>query len=377
MKKVLFVATVVKTHIRQFHIPYLKMLKQMGWETAVAARNDYENPADCVIPYCDHYFNVCFERNPVNPSNMKAYADLKRIIDEGQYDVVHCHTPVGAMLTRLAARDARKHGTRVFYTAHGFHFYKGAPAVNWLLYYPVERLLAHDTDVLITINREDYQRAKKFDADKVCYVPGVGIDLMKFRATDAMRHDCRSRVSDELGIPKDATILLSVGEVNKNKNHHSVINALERLHNRNIYYVICGRGPLSDAHQALAKQLGVNDQVVLTGYCNDVADFYMAADVFVFPSLREGLPVAVMEAMACGLPVICSPIRGNVDLVEDGKSGLLVDPTPEKLSDAIEKLCSDSQLRHQLGMAAQERSRRFDLNSVKEEIRLLYEEVTP
>ena len=182
MKKVLFVATVVKTHIMEFHIPYLKMFKEMGWETAVAARNDYENPADCVIPYCDTYYNVPFERNPLKPGNLKAYKELKHIIDEGEYDIIHCHTPVGAMLTRLAAKQARKQGTKVFYTAHGFHFYKGAPVINWILYYPVEKWLSRYTDVLITINKEDYERAKTFKAGKVCYVPGVGIDLKKFNA---------------------------------------------------------------------------------------------------------------------------------------------------------------------------------------------------
>ena len=155
MKKVLYVATVVKNHIMEFHIPYLKMLKEMGWETAVAARNDYENPSECVIPFCDIYYDIPFERNPFRLGNIKAYKELKMVIDEGNYDIIHCHTPVGALLTRLAAENARKRGTKVFYTAHGFHFYKGAPLINWLLFYPAERLLAHMTDVLITINKED------------------------------------------------------------------------------------------------------------------------------------------------------------------------------------------------------------------------------
>lgn len=177
MKKVLFVATVVKTHIMEFHIPYLKMFKEMGWETAVAAKNDYEVPEDCVIPYCDTYYNIQFERNPMALGNIKAYKCLKKVIDEGEYDIIHCHTPVGAMMTRLAAKQARKKGTKVLYTAHGFHFFKGASAVNWLVYYPVEKWLSRYTDVLITINKEDYARAQTFKAGKVCYVPGVGIIL--------------------------------------------------------------------------------------------------------------------------------------------------------------------------------------------------------
>lgn len=326
MKKVLFVATVVKTHIMEFHIPYLKMFKEMGWETAVAARNDYENPADCVIPYCDTYYNVPFERNPLKPGNLRAYKELKRVIDEGEYDIIHCHTPVGAMLTRLAAKQARKQGTKVFYTAHGFHFYKGAPAINWILYYPVEKWLSRYTDVLITINKEDYERAKTFNAGKVCYAPGVGIDLKKFQTNPIIRNEKRRWLCHEYDIPSSATVLLSVGEVNKNKNHRVVIEALGQLKRKDIYYVICGRGPLLDEYKELSRQYKIEEQVILTGYRTDVADFYKAADVFVFPSIREGLPVAVMEAMASGLPVITTRIRGSSDLVTEGENGLLVQP---------------------------------------------------
>lgn len=326
MKKVLFVATVVKTHIMEFHIPYLKMFKEMGWETAVAARNDYENPADCIIPYCDSYYNVPFERNPLKPGNLKAYKELKHIIDEGEYDIIHCHTPVGAMLTRLAAKQARKRGTKVFYTAHGFHFYTGAPAINWILYYPVEKWLSRYTDVLITINKEDFERAKTFKAGKVCYVPGVGIDLKKFQTNPIIRNEKRRWLCHEYDIPSSATVLLSVGEVNKNKNHRVVIEALGRLNRKDIYYVICGRGPLLDEYKELSRKYKIEEQVILTGYRTDVADFYKAADVFVFPSFREGLPVAVMEAMASGLPVITTRIRGSSDLVTEGENGLLVQP---------------------------------------------------
>ena len=225
MKKVLFVATVVKTHIMEFHIPYLKMFKEMDWETAVAARNDYENPADCVIPYCDTYYNIPFARNPLKPGNLKAYTDLKKVIDEGGYDIIHCHTPVGAMLTRLAAKQARKNGTKVFYTAHGFHFYKGAPVINWLLYYPVEKWLSRYTDVLITINKEDYERAKTFKAGRVCYVPGVGIDLKKFNVGYVDKEQKRK----EIGVASDDFVLLSVGELIPRKNHEVVIRAMSVL----------------------------------------------------------------------------------------------------------------------------------------------------
>lgn len=372
MKKVLFVATVVKTHIMEFHIPYLKMFKEMGWETAVAARNDYENPDDCVIPYCDTYYNIPFERNPLKSGNLKAYKELKHIIDEGEYDIIHCHTPVGAMLTRLAAKQARKQGTKVFYTAHGFHFYKGAPAINWILYYPVEKWLSRYTDVLITINKEDYERAKTFKAGKVCYVPGVGIDLKKFNVGYVNKEQKRK----EIGVSADDFVLLSVGELIPRKNHEVVIRALSVLKQldklNHIEYVICGRGAYETDLKKLAEGLDVADHVHFLGYRNDISEICNCADLFVFMSHQEGLPVALMEAMACGLPAVCSNIRGNTDLIEDGVTGLLANNIPEEVAESISEMKSDTALRNRVASAALQKIKQFDLSSVEDEMSKIY-----
>ena len=372
MKKVLFVATVVKTHIMEFHIPYLKMFKEMGWETAVAARNDYENPADCVIPYCDTYYNIPFERNPLKPGNLKAYKELKHIIDEGEYDIIHCHTPVGAMLTRLAAKQARKQGTKVFYTAHGFHFYKGAPAINWILYYPVEKWLSRYTDILITINKEDYERAKTFKAGKVCYVPGVGIDLKKFNVGYVNKEQKRR----EIGVSANDFVLLSVGELIPRKNHEVVIRALSVLKQldklNHIEYVICGRGAYETDLRKLAEGLDVADHVHFLGYRNDISEICNCADLFVFMSHQEGLPVTLMEAMACGLPAVCSNIRGNTDLIEDGVTGLLANNTPEEVAESISEMKSDTALRNRVASAALQKIKQFDLSSVEDEMSKIY-----
>ena len=370
MPKVLYVATVVKTHIMEFHIPYLKMLKEMGWETAVAARNDYDDPADCVIPYCDTFYDIPFERNPFNPGNIKAYKMLKTVIDQGHYDIIHCHTPVGAMLARLAAKDSRKKGAKVFYTAHGFHFYKGAPLINWLAYYPVEKWLARKTDVLITITHEDYERAKKkFKAGRVEYVPGVGVDLNRFKKGDPEK---ASVLRSELGIPKDATVLLSVGEVNVNKNHKVIIEALPDF--PNAWFVLCGRGPLIEDHKKLAESLGVADRVIMTGYRTDVVDFYSMADIFVFPSLREGLPVALMEAMATELVCVAARNRGTDDLLEGSK--LRFEATnaadlKDKLRIAMSEDCSEEVSRNVNHL------QQFDLTNTLDKVRSLYMETIP
>ena len=374
MKKVLFVATVVKTHIMEFHIPYLKMFKEMGWETAVAARNDYENQVDCVIPYCDHYYDVPFERNPLKPGNLKAYKSLKQVIDESAYDIIHCHTPVGAMLTRLAAKQARRRRTKLFYTAHGFHFYKGAPFINWILYYPVEKWLSRYTDVLITINTEDYERAKSFKAGKVFYVPGVGIDLKKFNVGCVDKKSKRK----EIGVQLDDFVLLSVGELISRKNHEVVIRAMEVLKQdrklEHLEYVICGRGTYEPELKKLAVELKVADHVHFLGYRSDICEICNCSDLFIFMSRQEGLPVALMEAMACGLPIVCSNIRGNKDLIDDGVTGLISDNTPEGVARAIDKLRNDNSLRERLALAALQKVKQFDLRSIVEEMKKVYRE---
>ena len=375
MPKALFVATVVKTHIMEFHIPYLKMLKDMGWETAVAARNDFDDPAECVIPYCDKYYDIAFERKPIKLRNLKAYKQLKSVINEDYYDIIHCHTPVGAMLTRLAAVKSRKKGTKVIYTAHGFHFYKGAPLINWIAYYPVEKILARKTDVLITINKEDYNRAKCFKAGRVCYVPGVGIDTSRFNKQFVSREEKRT----ELGFSPNDFVMLSVGELIKRKNHAVVINALGEIKKAGkldkIHYVICGRGVLDTNLKDMARKIGVYDHVHFLGYRNDVNEICNSSDLFVFMSLQEGLPVALMEAMACGLPSICSDIRGNTDLIENCKNGEIVKNNALDLANAIEKLRNNEGLRRQYGTASVTSIQRFDLTSVIKEVRKIYLEV--
>jgi len=372
-KKVLFVATVVKTHMMQFHLPYLKMFQDMGWETAVASRNDYEDPADCVIPYCDTYYDIPFERMPWKPKNWMAYRMLKKIIDEGEFDLIHCHTPVGALIARLAALGARKKGTKVIYTAHGFHFFKGARQINWLLYFPVELLLAPVTDVLITINREDYERAKRtMQAKRIEYVPGIGIDTSRFRADPEVYREKRR----ELGFRQEDFLLLTVAEMTKNKNHITNLRALSLLKEtpefEHMHYLIVGRGEEWSHLEECAKELGIADHVHFLGYRTDAPDLYRCSDLFLFMTFREGLPVALMEAMGSGLPVVCTRIRGNTDLVEDGVSGRFAENTPEAVAEAILQLYRDPQTRASYGAAAAQRVTLFDNENVHRQVKEIY-----
>lgn len=372
-KKVLFVATVVKTHIMQFHIPYLKLFQEMGWETAVASRNDYENPTDCVIPYCDTYYDIPFERLPWKPQNWQAYRMLKAIIDREHFDIIHCHTPVGALIARLAALDARKKGTRVIYTAHGFHFFTGAPLKNWLLFYPPERLLAPVTDVLITINREDYARAqKRLPAKRIEYVPGVGIDTGKFRNLQIDRQAKRRA----LGFGEADFLLLTVAEMTPNKNHITVLKALAALKDRaefaHIHYLIVGRGEMWSSLEESAKTLEIADHVHFLGYRTDAPELYRCCDLFVFMTFREGLSVALMEAMSGAMPIICTKIRGNTDLIDDGVSGRFCENTPQALGEMLLREYADPEERKRLGQAAAEKAVLFDEKTVHAQMKRIY-----
>lgn len=372
-KKVLFVATVVKTHIMQFHIPYLRLFQEAGWETAVASRNDYEDPTDCVIPYCDTYYDIPFERMPWKPRNLRAYKMLKEIINREHYDIIHCHTPVGALIARLAALDARKQGTRVIYTAHGFHFFTGAPLQYWLLFYPPERLLAPATDVLITINREDYARAqKRLPAKQIVYVPGVGIDTGKFRNLPIDR-DVKRR---ELGFGDEDFLILTVAEMTPNKNHITVLKALAALKGREEYahmhYLIVGRGEMWSSLEKSAAEMGISDHVHFLGYRTDAPELYRCCDLFAFMSFREGLSVALMEAMSSAMPIVCTKIRGNTDLIEDGVSGLFCENTPEALAKMLMKVFSDPEGRRKLGQAAAEKAILFDESTIHAQMKAIY-----
>lgn len=368
-RKILYVATVVKTHIAQFHLPYIAAMHKLGWHTAVAAKNDYINPKDLNIPECDSYFDIPFQRNPLKRENIKAYRLLKEVINKGDYDIIHCHTPVGALLARLAGRQARKKGTKIIYTAHGFHFYKGAPLKNWLVYFPAEWVCAFMTDVLITINHEDYAFAQNYlHAGKVIYLPGVGVDLGKIGISSERRAEIRKN----LGVSEADFMLLSVAEVSQRKNQTVVLDALQILKNPYLKFISAGSGDMLGAMIEKTRKLNLENSVSFLGYRSDANELYGAADAFIFPSLQEGLPVALMEAMASGLPSIVGVIRGNVDLITDKVEGLHSELTPKALAENIMELYSNPELRDKLGQAAKKKVSAFGLEPVLQAVKEIY-----
>jgi len=327
--KILNITTIGMTQM--FFKSFIKDLVDAGHIVDIASNEQlYPNPEFYKEIGCKEYHLSC-TRSPFSLDNIKCIKEIRRLVQDNHYDIVHCHTPIAAACTRIACNNLRGKGyvdengieykLKVIYTAHGFHFCKGSSILSWLLFYPIEKYCSKFTDVLITINQEDYNLAKaKFESGtcKVEYVKGVGIDVDSFANVQVDKAAKRL----ELGIPQDAFLLLSVGELNENKNQQLVIDAIAKIRDENndyfdrLYYVIAGTGPNDKNLQSVIDSYGLGDRIKLLGYRNDCKELYKTADTFIHPSYREGLPVSVMEAEAAGLNVIASNIRGNQDLVQ-------------------------------------------------------------
>lgn len=360
MPRALLTAT-VQSHIAQFHEPAIRLLHEHGFEVHVAARDNLAQKNGLSLTSPDRIFDVPFERNPLAPRNLQAFKQLRAIVHEGDYDIIHCNTPVAGILTRLVAAPFRRKGTRVVYTAHGFHFFKGASPLNWALYYPLERLFARLTDVLVTINKEDFARAARFPAGAVRYVPGVGVDLQHFGSTPEPTADLRR----ELGRADDDFVVLSVGELNDNKNHATVLRAMAQPAAPRLQYLICGNGPRREQLEDLARELGIDDRVHFLGYRRDIPLILAMSDVFCLPSFREGLPLSLMEAMAASRPVVCSRIRGSLDLVDPGEGGVIVEAADAAgYANAFNRLAADRELRQSMGQHNRGRVQGFSSDAV-------------
>lgn len=368
MRKVLFSAT-VDSHILAFHLPYLKYFKEQGYEVHVATNGDLE------IPYCDKKHKISFERNPIKINNLKAIKQLKKVIDDEKFDIIHTHTPMGSVVTRLAAKKARKkYNTRVIYTAHGFHFYKGASKINWLVFYPIEKYLAKYTDDLITINKEDYELATKKFKTKVYYVPGVGIDPSKFdfEMSDKEKDELRK----SLGLKKDDFVMIYPAELNKNKNQLLLINVMGKLIKKysNIHLLLPGRDSYNGYYQKIVKQKNLQYNIHFLGFRNDIPSLLKISNLSVSTSLREGLPVNIIEAMYVGLPIIVTDCRGNADLVENGKNGYIVGINDSRaFIKNIEKIYMNSIDKQKLTDLVKQKSEKYLLDDVLEEYKKIYE----
>ena len=380
MKRVLMLASVASM-IDQFNMPNIALLQKLGYEVDVACNfiegntcSD-ERVAELKQKLQDMHvrcYQIDFARNIKHMGqNMKALWQVEALMKQNTYEFCHCHSPIGGVVARIAGHRTK---TKVIYTAHGFHFYQGAPLVNWLVYYPVEKVLSRWTDVLITINHEDYKLAKKkFKMKKLTYVPGIGIDTQRECLSQKEKEEKRK----ELGIPQDAFLITNAAEFTPNKNQKTVIEAIEQLHNPNIYFVMCGIGEKKAELEQYVKEHGLEEHIRFVGFRNDLHEILQISDCFVLSSFREGLSVALMEAMAEGLPVVCGRIRGNVDLVKNGFGGLLLAPEDIKAyENAFIKLYEMRQRKpgmfEQMGITNQKNIKMFGRNAVEQVMENVY-----
>lgn len=372
-KKILLTAT--ELHLHQFWVPHIENFINNGYSvdiicSVVADKLDVLKSKLGDLPVSIDVVDL--DRSPFKPSNINGYKQMKRLLAERNYDIIMTNEPVMGVITRLAAKKYRKKGTKVLYTAHGFHFFTGAPKLNWMIFYPIEKWLSKYTDALVTINTEDYDRAKrKFKAKNTYYLPGIGIDTSKFARDDEIRKQKRA----QLGVTDDEIMLFSVAELTERKNLAVAVKAMSKIKSQNVKYFVRGEGNLKDYLLGLIKENSLENKVFLLGYGKDVPQMCNAADVFIFPTLQEGLPVALMEAMACGLPILCSNVRGNIDLIENGKGGYTYGKyDDESFASGIDLLANDADLRVKMTENNLKKLEDFQIGNVEEKyLNILYD----
>lgn len=369
--KILYVAT-VQSHIAQFHLRAIDMLKEKGYEIHVAARDNLAEKNGLRLRNVDRVFNIPFERSPFKLKNVSAYRQLKQVIEQENYDMIHCNTPVGGILTRLAANKSRKKGTVVIYTAHGFHFYKGAPLKNWLVFYPIEKLMSRFTSKLVTITEEDFLLARRKFKCLVYRIHGVGANSEKY---GQIREDELDTVKKRLNL-EGKFVLLCTGELNQNKNQKTLIETMKTVSRKipESILLLAGNGPAKDALEEQIRNSNLQAYIKMLGYVTDLEKYVHLADVIISASYREGLPLNIVEAMYCKKPVVASVNRGHKELIEDGTDGYLVPPeNPAAFADKIVTLAQDPLLRNRLGQHGYIKAQQYMDTYVLQELKEVYE----
>lgn len=369
--KVLLTAT-VQSHICQFHKPLVEVLHAHGCEVHVAARNNLAEKNGLKLDFVEKVFDIPFSRSPKSKDNLKAEKMLKQIINEGNYDVIHCNTPMGGIVTRIAAKQARKSGTRLIYTAHGFHFYEGSPKKNWMIYYPIERYFSRKNDTLITITHEDYRLAKKKFHCQVEHIHGVGVDEKRyFPVSKEEKHQLKK----EMGFGENQKLLLCVGELLPNKNQKMAIRAMQKIVKQypDAVLFIAGNGPEKENLENEIKRCNLENNIKMLGYCTHLQDYQHIIDVLVACSYREGLPLNIVESMLSGNPVVASINRGHKELIHNGENGYLVSCNDsDAMADRVLELFSDDSKAEQLSKNANGFATDYSFSLVKKELERIY-----
>ncbi|WP_342436968.1 glycosyltransferase family 4 protein [Paenibacillus sp. FSL L8-0436] len=380
MKKALILVSVASM-IDQFNMLNIKVLQEMGCEIHVAANfhsgsttsnervNSFREKLDSLGIKVHH---ILINRSVLSKDNIRAYKEVKSLIERERFDVVHCHSPIGGVLVRLAARKKRDK-TKVIYTAHGFHFFKGSSKLSWIAYYPIEKWLSRYTDCLITINKEDYKISNTYFSAKTSeFVNGIGIDLGRFKPQTI---ESKMEYREKYGFREEDFILIYAGELSSRKHQDLLIQTIHLLENKvpNIRLLLAGKGTEREKYESMVERLNLHDKVLFLGYREDINNLMLSSDVAVSSSRQEGLPVNVMEAMATALPLIVTDCRGNKDLVVNNLNGYVVGINdPNAFAGAIERLYSSMDLRREFGMQSQNLIKEYSNEVVRKQIEKIY-----
>ena len=361
--------TTVSRTINAFLIPHIEMLLDNGYEVDCACSID--KPVDKELQNKGvKIFEVPFSRNPLGIGNIKAFMRLMELQRINNYDIVHVHTPIAAIYGRLLKLSYPN--LKTIYTAHGYHFLKGGSKLAWLIYYPIEKIMAKVTDVIININKEDYEITKEKLKPRNSYLlNGVGLDLSKYKK---LSNDEISEKKKELGIKDNDFVVLMIAELNKNKNHIQLINAIDSLKTQysNIKVFCVGDGNMREILEQQIISRNLQNNIFMLGYRQDVNKLINISDVGILMSYREGLPRNIMEFMASGRKVIATNIRGCRDLLCNETVGTLVNVGDyEETAKAIEKYYLSRDRRFNISNEI----KKYDIESVNKELLKIYESI--
>lgn len=372
--RVLFVATVAVT-IRSFLLPLARHFQERGWHVDAMANGIDRDPV-CHAAF-ERVWGAEWGRNPLHPRNLIMAERVRSLAMEQRYDIVHVHTPVAAFVTRLGLDSLRRdQNLQVLYTAHGFHFHPMGGVVRNRLFVTLERKAAQWTDFLVVMNREDLRAAKEKQLvalDRLRFMPGIGVDRCIYSEGSVSDDELNSLYS-ELGISAATPVLLMVAEFTENKRHADAIRAFSRVLDPQAQLVLAGSGPLFEPMKRLAVKLGVADRVRFLGLRNDIPVLMKACRAVVLPSSREGLPRCVLEALAMGVPVIGSRIRGTTELLERGAGRLVKVGDIGQLTEAMQMIIADSPAAARMGEAGRRQSEKYDVTHIIRMHEELYQE---
>lgn len=368
MKKILFISNITNK-ISNFSYPSIVAAQSLGYEFHLAA--NLSGFTDDASKYNVTLHHIDLDRNPLSLKNIKAYKQMIDLIRKEGIDVIHCNTPIGGILGRLCGKKEKV--PKIIYSAHGFHFYKGASLINNTFYKWVEMKMAHDTDAIITMNQEDFEAAKEMklrNNGKVYFIPGVGVDTELYQLSKVDNTD----IKRSLGLKEEDIVLIAMGDLIGRKNYKASIEAISRAKNNKLQFLICGKGPELSSLQQLVKRLGLEGQIHFLGFRKDIKELLNIADIFLFTTYQEGLPRSMMEAMSAGLPCVASNVRGNSDLITNGEGGFLCNPNDiDGFAKAINLISTSESLRKEMGLRNIESIKKFDVANVKSEMKNIYE----